>query len=126
MSQTVLFIELLLVHYAVQIQTEVKCSEDVTLTCPDVDFNKLNFISVTWYKIHNEKRSGIIRKGKGAEFAQPYNVSRQVSIGEDYSLFMATVTPGDSGRYECCVNAIVGGQNLYRQVDLHVHDVYRR
>lgn len=41
-------------------------------------------------------------------------------FGEKYSLFIPSVTPEDSGSYECFISAKIGGQNLYLQVGLTV------
>lgn len=77
--------------------------------------------ALCWFEqILNGKQRGIIRKLKAGK-SSLFNFSRQTSFGEDYSLFMARVTPEDSGRYECGISASVGGQNLIREIDLMVH-----
>ncbi|KAM9350799.1 uncharacterized protein ABDE67_008097 [Symphorus nematophorus] len=83
----------------------------------------MNFLSVTWYQISNQKKHGIIRKGKADDSIQNYNFTRPASFGEEYSLLLTRVTPEDSGIYECAISANVGGQNINRQVELIVHDV---
>ncbi|XP_033181938.1 uncharacterized protein LOC117152872 [Anabas testudineus] len=124
MFQTILFIQLLLVHYTIQgkVRYEVDCNKNVSLTCPDVDFDNLNFLSVTWYKLEKQKKHGIVRKGKSDTSTQNYNFTRVATFGEKYSLFIPNVTPEDSGNYECAISANVGGQNLNLGVDLTVYD----
>uniref|UniRef100_A0A671UAG2 Si:dkey-109a10.2 n=1 Tax=Sparus aurata TaxID=8175 RepID=A0A671UAG2_SPAAU len=122
MSQGILFIKLLLLHYATQSSdvTHANCNDDVPLMCPGVDLDSMNFYSVTWYKLSNLKRQGIIRRDKGAEVPHYYNFSREVEFGEKYSLFLQSVKPEDAGAYECYISANVGSQNLNLQVNLTV------
>nr|XP_046253909.1 uncharacterized protein LOC124063869 isoform X2 [Scatophagus argus] len=122
MSQKVFFIKLLLVHYATQSPSETRanCNEDVPLQCPGVDIDSMNFLSVTWYKFNNHKKHGIIRRGKGVEATQHYNFTRPARFGENYSLLLPSVTPEDSGSYECAISANVGGRNMNLKVDLIV------
>ncbi|XP_038579721.1 uncharacterized protein LOC119906229 [Micropterus salmoides] len=124
MSQKVLFIKMLLVHYATQSLPEIhaSCKEDVPLKCPDVDIDSMDFLSVTWYKMTNKGKSGIIRRAKGEETTQNYNFSRPARFGEKHSLFLRSVTPEDSGTYECFISANVGGQNKYLKVALTVNE----
>uniref|UniRef100_A0A3Q3KWY2 Si:dkey-109a10.2 n=1 Tax=Mastacembelus armatus TaxID=205130 RepID=A0A3Q3KWY2_9TELE len=121
MSQTVLFIKLLLVHYATQAEIHADCAGDVSLQCPGVDFDSINFISVTWYKISNKTKHGIIRRSKADSSIQSYNYTRETMFGEKYSLLLRSVTPEDSGSYECSISANIGGQNQNLKVDLTVH-----
>ncbi|TKS76697.1 hypothetical protein D9C73_010787 [Collichthys lucidus] len=80
----------------------------------------MNFLSLTWYKL-SEKRHGIIRFSKNGMSPQNYSFIRPARFGEKYSLFLTSVTPEDSGIYECAISANVGGQNQNLQVNLKVH-----
>ncbi|XP_073326819.1 uncharacterized protein [Pagrus major] len=128
MSQKILFIKLLLVHYATQSPTVTRanCNDDVPLMCPGVDLDSMNFHSVTWYKLSNPKRRGIIRRDKGDEATQYYNFTRgeglEVRFGEKYSLFLQSVKPEDAGTYECYISANVGSQNQNLQANLTVDE----
>uniref|UniRef100_A0A3Q3WSF7 Ig-like domain-containing protein n=1 Tax=Mola mola TaxID=94237 RepID=A0A3Q3WSF7_MOLML len=123
MSQTVLFIKLLLVHCAAKnrAETYANCREDVQLKCPHVDTDAESFLSVTWYKLHNQKKHGIIRRNKGNEETHYYDFHRLASFGENNSLLLPDVTPKDSGNYECAVNANVGGKNLNHRVNVIIN-----
>ncbi|XP_071777555.1 uncharacterized protein LOC139928797 [Centroberyx gerrardi] len=120
MSKIVLFIELLLVHSATQSPIEIQedCNEDVSLPCPGI--NGTNFRAVTWYKFINQKQVGIVRKS-GSRI-QHFNFSRTARFGQDHSLFLPSLTPGDSGTYECGIGANVGGKNLNTKILLTVPD----
>ncbi|XP_036958622.1 uncharacterized protein LOC119022143 isoform X2 [Acanthopagrus latus] len=122
MSQGILFIKLLLVHYTTQSSdvTHANCNDDIPLMCPGVDLDSMNFYSVTWYKLSNLKRQGIIRRDKGGNTTQYYSFPREVRFGDKYSLFLRSVQPEDAGAYECYISANVGSQNLNRQVNLTV------
>ncbi|XP_035511967.1 uncharacterized protein LOC118323980 [Morone saxatilis] len=122
MLQKVLFIKLLLVHYATQTSSEITaaCDEDVQLKCPSLESGLTDFLSVTWYKFNQSKR-GIIRRGKNDKVPQSYNFPRPASFGEKHSLLLTRVTPEDSGNYECSISANVGGQNQYDKVILNVN-----
>ncbi|XP_051281641.1 uncharacterized protein LOC127377614 [Dicentrarchus labrax] len=122
MLQKVLFIKLLLVHYATQTPSEITaaCDEDVQLKCSSLESGRTDFLSVTWYKLDPSKR-GIIRRGKNDEALQSYNFTRPARFGEKYSLLLPRVTPEDSGTYECSINANVGRQNQYDKVILIVN-----
>ncbi|CAK6963800.1 uncharacterized protein LOC128357402 [Scomber scombrus] len=120
----ILFIKLLLVHYAMQTQTNIQknCHDDVSLECKDDDNRGREFISVAWYKVNDQlKKKGIIRKNKGDESPQPYKFNRTVMFGENHSLFLSNVTTEDSGIYVCSISAVVGGQNVNPTVNLTVH-----
>lgn len=69
----------------------------------------------------SEKRHGIIRFSKNGMSPQNYSFIRPARFGERYSLFLTSVTPEDSGSYECAISANVGGQNQNLQVNLIVH-----
>lgn len=60
----------------------------------------------------------IIRRRK--DQTQPSNFSRDVSFGEDLSLFLPKVKPEDSGSYKCDIRANVGQRNQEDYVDLKV------
>ncbi|XP_028266749.1 uncharacterized protein LOC114439149 isoform X2 [Parambassis ranga] len=120
MCQAVLFIKLLLVHYATQSQLQAACNTDVALQCPGVS-NSTDFLSVTWYKFMNNEKAGIIR-GNGVHTPQRYKYHRDASLGDKQSLLLGGVTPEDSGRYECAIHAKVGGKNQYYEVHLTVHE----
>uniref|UniRef100_A0A3Q0S2W0 Si:dkey-109a10.2 n=1 Tax=Amphilophus citrinellus TaxID=61819 RepID=A0A3Q0S2W0_AMPCI len=113
---------LLLVHYVSQSKPQIQrnCNEDVSLECPVAEKNH-NFLSVTWYKLNNGVKHGIIRRGNGDKQVY-YNSSWRVTFGEKQNLLMFKVSPEDSGRYECAISAAVGGQNQNHQVDLIVHE----
>lgn len=122
MFQTVLLIKLLLVHYTTQSQTYYRadCNTDVSLKCSDNI--GMNFISIAWYKFINKKKCGIIRRGPGINSTQRYNFTRPTEFGESFgSLFLPSVTPEDSGIYECAISANIGGQNLNHEINLTVH-----
>ncbi|XP_068193892.1 uncharacterized protein [Antennarius striatus] len=114
--------QLLLVYYSTWClaETRANCSEDVPLKCPDVDTDSMNFRSVTWYKLSNDKREGIIRRGKD-DVTLYYSFSRPARFGGNHSLFLPNVTPEDSGSYECAITAPIGGQNVNLKVDLIVN-----
>ncbi|XP_023131439.1 uncharacterized protein LOC111572136 [Amphiprion ocellaris] len=123
LCQAIVLVELLLVYCAAQsrqvIQT-ANCNEDVSLVCPGVDC--IDFHSVTWYQLVNGQRFGIIKKRKRDQAPQMYNFARNVSFGENYSLFLPRVKPADSGTYVCGIGANVGGQSQYPTVDLTVNE----
>lgn len=123
MCQKVLLIKLLLLHYATQSQLETlaNCYEDVPVMCPDVDFDRLDFISVAWYKFHNQKKLGIIRRGKD-NITYDYDFARSPKprFGEKNSLLLPSVTHEDSGTYQCDISANVGGRNQNLKVNLTV------
>lgn len=122
LCQAIVFVELLLVYCATQSQqvTQADCNENASLQCPGI--NGMDFISVTWYKLVNGKKFGIIKKRKRDQAPQMYNFTRIVSIGEDYSLFLPRVEPADSGTYMCGIGANIGGQSQYPTVDLAVNE----
>lgn len=60
-------------------------------------------------------------KRRGQEKSFVYSTSRPVMFGEKYSLMLLSVTPEDSGSYECAINANIGGRNWNSRVDLLVH-----
>uniref|UniRef100_A0A3B5MCY6 Ig-like domain-containing protein n=1 Tax=Xiphophorus couchianus TaxID=32473 RepID=A0A3B5MCY6_9TELE len=116
MSQVILFISLLLVHHTTQTHLEEKkCNEDVTLKCPVISGK--DFFSLTWYK----GNVSIIRRRKNQ--TQPASFSRDVSFGEDLSLFLPKVKPEDTGTYKCDIRANVGQRNKEGYVRLKVNDV---
>uniref|UniRef100_A0AAQ5Z054 Immunoglobulin domain-containing protein n=1 Tax=Amphiprion ocellaris TaxID=80972 RepID=A0AAQ5Z054_AMPOC len=82
----------------------------------------IDFHSVTWYQLVNGQRFGIIKKRKRDQAPQMYNFARNVSFGENYSLFLPRVKPADSGTYVCGIGANVGGQSQYPTVDLTVNE----
>ncbi|XP_035501836.1 uncharacterized protein LOC118317335 [Scophthalmus maximus] len=121
MLQTVFFIKLLLLRYAAQSQV-ADCNQDVSLECPYDDIDGRDFLSVTWYKLNNEQRIGIIRRKKGSNETQPYNFTRPAKFGEKYSLLLPGVTPEDSGSYDCSISAKIGGKNLNQQINLTINE----
>ncbi|KAM7411376.1 hypothetical protein PAMA_021394 [Pampus argenteus] len=128
MSQKVLFIKLLLVHYATQGLTHIHadCNDNVSLDCQGAEIGNRKFLAVTWYKLSYAKKIGIIRKSKDDESSQTYNFTlkrnnEEISFGEKYSLFLPSVTPEDSGTYMCAISANIGGQNQDLTVNLTVN-----
>lgn len=65
----------------------------------------------------------IIRRRK--EETQPSNFSRDVSFGEDLSLFLPKVKPEDTGTYKCDIRANVGQRNKEGYVHLKVNGKLR-
>uniref|UniRef100_A0A3Q1FRE0 Uncharacterized LOC110946030 n=1 Tax=Acanthochromis polyacanthus TaxID=80966 RepID=A0A3Q1FRE0_9TELE len=112
---------LLLVYCATQSHQVIQagCDEDVSLNCPGVD--SIDFLSVTWYKVSPSQKFGIIKKRKRDQAPLMYSYARNVSFGENYSLFLPRVKPQDSGTYLCEIGANVGGQSQYPTVDLTVN-----
>lgn len=70
-------------------------------------------------KLHKDRKEGLIMRRPDH---QPlvYSTSPPVAFEEDHSLTLFTVTPEDSGSYECAVNAHIGGRNLNIRVELVV------
>lgn len=122
LCQAIVFVELLLVYCAAQSHQVFRadCNEDVSLKCPGV--NTINFLTVTWYKLINGQRSGIIKKRKSDHAPQMYDFHRKASFGEDFSLFLPKVEPADSGIYVCGIGANVGGQSQNPKVELTVNE----
>uniref|UniRef100_A0A3Q1EDG0 Uncharacterized LOC110945697 n=1 Tax=Acanthochromis polyacanthus TaxID=80966 RepID=A0A3Q1EDG0_9TELE len=122
LCQAIVFVELLLVYCATQSHQVIQagCDEDVSLNCPGVD--SIDFLSVTWYKHVNSQKFGIIKKRKRDQAPLMYSYARNVSFGENYSLFLPRVKPQDSGTYLCEIGANVGGQSQYPTVDLTVNE----
>lgn len=123
MSQKTLFITLLLLGHATQSPpaTRANCPEPVLLVCPGVDLDTMNFLSVSWYKLHGKKRQGIIWRGKGGTEKKSFNFSRPASFGEKYGLLLPSVTDEDSGTYECTVSANIGEKNINVLINLIVN-----
>ncbi|XP_042347869.1 uncharacterized protein LOC121947054 [Plectropomus leopardus] len=125
MSQKVLFIKLLLLHYTTQSESEIEadCHENVSVMCPGFEIDTVNFISLAWYKFNNTMKHGIIRKGRD-NIIQDYGFPRspKPQFGKKHSLLLTSVTPEDSGTYECDISANVGGRNLNLHVNLKVND----
>lgn len=67
-----------------------------------------------------QKKSGIVRKSDGVSETQLFNFHRDARFGENFSLVLPSVSPEDSGNYECVVSSKVGGQNLNVHVKLTV------
>ncbi|TWW57098.1 uncharacterized protein LOC130529992 isoform X1 [Takifugu flavidus] len=113
--------KLLLLLHAAHSQEErtANCDEDVSLPCPGAAATQ--FSSVTWYKLHNGKKEGLIMMRQGRQQPLVYNSSPPVALGEEHSLKLFNVTPEDSGSYECAVNAKIGGRNLNIRVELLVN-----
>ncbi|XP_072222939.1 uncharacterized protein [Leuresthes tenuis] len=124
MSQGVLFISLLLVHYAAQNHQQIYafCNEDVSLECPAINSDNMDFLSLAWYKVSGEKKHGIIRISTGEKTSQKYNFTRVAEFGKQQCLLLPSVKPADSGTYECSVQANVGGKNKRDRVNLMVHE----
>ncbi|XP_076022832.1 uncharacterized protein LOC143013179 [Genypterus blacodes] len=117
MYQAVLFLQFLLLHSATQKKLEAACKEDVTLPCPGALGR--NFPSLIWYKFNDQRKIGIVRKAKGKP-AENYNFDRSTVFGEDCSLSLNSVTPADSGTYQCVIGAIIGGKDEPYNVTLTV------
>uniref|UniRef100_A0A8C3AKS6 Si:dkey-109a10.2 n=1 Tax=Cyclopterus lumpus TaxID=8103 RepID=A0A8C3AKS6_CYCLU len=126
MLHKVLFIKMLLLHYATQSEPEMyaNCYEDVLVMCPGVVVDNMEFSSVAWYKHLNNTKLGIIRRGRDNKTKKYSNFVRSPKprFGEKNSLLMSGVTPEDSGTYECEISANIGGQNQNFEVHLKVND----
>ncbi|TNN73330.1 hypothetical protein EYF80_016493 [Liparis tanakae] len=128
MVRKVLFIEMLLLHYATQSEPDryANCHEDVQVMCPGVANDGKEISSVAWYKINGEK-VGIIRRGRDNKIKR-YSIfvrPLQPQFGERHSLVMPRVTPDDSGTYECEISANIGSQNQNFEVHLKVNGKVR-
>lgn len=82
---------------------------------------KNDFFGFYFEQLHGHKKLGIIRKGKGDVAPQYYNFTRLAHFEQKYNLFLRSVTPEDSGTYECAVSANVGGINYNPRVNLWVN-----
>ncbi|XP_041860537.1 uncharacterized protein LOC121652061 [Melanotaenia boesemani] len=124
MTQMILFITVLLVPYATQSNPEIqaKCNDDVSLPCPAVTSDDMDFLSLAWYKTGYNKRDGIIRKNKDDNITLRYSLNSSAEFGERHSLRLHNVMPIDSGTYECTISANVGGQNGKGSVKLNVYE----
>uniref|UniRef100_A0A3B4XLG1 Ig-like domain-containing protein n=1 Tax=Seriola lalandi dorsalis TaxID=1841481 RepID=A0A3B4XLG1_SERLL len=98
------------------------CSQNVSLKCSGDDIDKMDFLSVTWYKLKDKGQVGIIRRDKGENITYPYDSTSVAQFGENYSLLLPRVKPEDSGTYECAISADIGRQNLNFKVSLTVHE----
>uniref|UniRef100_A0A672YHY9 Si:dkey-109a10.2 n=1 Tax=Sphaeramia orbicularis TaxID=375764 RepID=A0A672YHY9_9TELE len=115
--------QLLLVHCATyEAEIRVNCNEDVSLDCHGVNFTNMNFISVAWYKLNNNRQRGIIRKNKDIKEPERYFFHRPTDVGENNNLILRNVTSKDSGIYECGVSASVGSKNANSKISLYVSD----
>lgn len=63
---------------------------------------------------------GILRKNKGESKTTFLQTNQKAEFGENYSLLLPSVTPDDSGAYECAISAKLGGKNLHFKVNLTV------
>ncbi|CAG6021814.1 unnamed protein product [Menidia menidia] len=128
MSQRVLLIGFFLLSYSTQSQQEftAECGQSISLKCPPVNGEHVDFLSLAWYKIDNDRNHGIIRKRADKTSPDMYDFPRPASFGENHSLFLPHIKPGDAGTYECTINANVGGQNKKGRVLLIVHECVNR
>ncbi|XP_053281463.1 uncharacterized protein LOC128442876 isoform X3 [Pleuronectes platessa] len=124
MPMLAFFIELLLVHYTTQSSAGIQavCGGDVSLPCRYEDIESINFISVTWYKLNNQSRNGIILRKKRENRTTAFTSARASDFGDKYSLMLRNVTPEDSGNYDCYIAANIGGTNRNSYVYLTVQD----
>ncbi|XP_053281462.1 uncharacterized protein LOC128442876 isoform X2 [Pleuronectes platessa] len=122
MPMLAFFIELLLVHYTTQSSAGIQavCGGDVSLPCRYEDIESINFISVTWYKLNNQSRNGIILRKKRENRTTAFTSARASDFGDKYSLMLRNVTPEDSGNYDCYIAANIGGTNRNSYVYLTV------
>lgn len=72
-------------------------------------------------KFHKGSKEGLITKHRGLAEPRVYSPSRRVVFGQEYSLMLLSVTPEDSGDYECAINADIGGRNQNSRVALVVN-----
>uniref|UniRef100_A0A3B3HS09 Ig-like domain-containing protein n=1 Tax=Oryzias latipes TaxID=8090 RepID=A0A3B3HS09_ORYLA len=112
--------QLLLVRYAALIpQVDADCNGNVTLPCPAVNQENMDFLALAWYKEDsNGKRHGIIRKSDDGVMA--FENGRTASFGTMHSLLLNWVNASDEGTYLCAMSANVGGQNKDARVELTV------
>uniref|UniRef100_A0A3P9KPR8 Ig-like domain-containing protein n=1 Tax=Oryzias latipes TaxID=8090 RepID=A0A3P9KPR8_ORYLA len=112
--------QLLLVRYAASIpQVDADCNGNVTLPCPAVNQENMDFLALAWYKEDsNGKRHGIIRKSDDGVMA--FENGRSASFGTMHSLLLNWVNASDEGTYLCAMSANVGGQNKEARVELTV------
>lgn len=71
-------------------------------------------------KLHEDRKEGLITRRQDQHQPLVYSTSPPVALEEDHSLTLFDVTPGDSGSFECAVNAHIGGRNLNIRVELVV------
>lgn len=124
MSQKELFVTLLLLHYTTTTSVQeihANCPEQAVLECTSDDLDTWSFLSVSWYKLHSGTNQGIIRKGKGESKTTFLSPDHKARFGENYSLLLPSVTPDDSGTYECAISAKLGGRNQHFKVNLIVN-----
>ncbi|KAM3617430.1 uncharacterized protein V6R79_006050 [Siganus canaliculatus] len=126
MYHKILLIQLLLVHYSTQSQTQMvkNCDENVTMKCDGVHSDDITFLSLAWYKLTNipNKKQGIVRRSNNDVSPQNFNYSRPAWFGRNHSLFLPNVMPEDSGNYECAINAKIGRQNQINIILLIVNN----
>lgn len=115
------------------------------MECTNDDLDTMSFLSVSWYKVreqnqvhrhvgcafvsstcvfkqlHSGTYQGITRKGKGKSNATFLRADGKAKFGENYSLLLPSVTPEDSGTYECAISAKLGGKNQHFKVNLTVN-----
>ncbi|XP_078806392.1 uncharacterized protein LOC101172979 isoform X2 [Oryzias latipes] len=118
--------QLLLVRYAALIpQVDADCNGNVTLPCPAVNQENMDFLALAWYKEDsNGKRHGIIRKSDDGVMA--FENGRTASFGTMHSLLLNWVNASDEGTYLCAMSANVGGQNKDARVELTVREQTRQ
>ncbi|XP_076592689.1 CD83 antigen [Chaetodon auriga] len=100
---------------------------DCTLQCTAESKPGVRYIAVRWYKVGeppSPRLSGLLTKDLPNGTTQWYTgVEREVQLlGESHSVFLPSVTCGDSGVYTCHLAAPVGEQNREGHVLLTVTD----
>lgn len=137
-----------MLHYTTTTSVQeihANCPEQAVLECASDDLDTWSFLSVSWYKVREQKKihrhvgcvfvsntcvfeqlhsgtnQGIVRKGKGESETTFLSPDHKARFGEKYSLLLPSVTPDDSGTYECAISAKLGGRNQHFKVNLIVN-----
>ncbi|KAM8830793.1 uncharacterized protein ACB058_018941 [Synchiropus picturatus] len=104
------------IKYKVQ---SVDCNSKVSLECENGTTKK--FSAVAWYKMVSGKDNFLVRMEKGQR-AENYSNDTRMTLSKNKSLIISTVTPKDSGLYQCKIYASVGGANAISGVNLTVRE----
>ncbi|KAG9270885.1 leucine-rich repeat-containing protein 24-like [Astyanax mexicanus] len=98
------------------------CANEAVLPCTAKSYSH-EYTSIIWYKVIQNKDSGIILKHKGSESAVAYrDYAHVASLREDYSLVLKNLSLKDSGEYKCMMRARLGVINNDSHVLLNVSE----